>query len=81
MDHKDDVSTDENVLTFNISDDALERAVGRAEGQVCTLNFRTYAFYQGGPIGSRHAGPLWVKSGHLATSNTCPGAPRYGIRV
>ena len=34
MDHKDDVSTDENVLTFNISDDALERAVGRAEGQV-----------------------------------------------
>ena len=27
MDSNDDVSTDENVLTFNVSDDALERAV------------------------------------------------------
>jgi len=53
VDHRDDVSTDENVLTFNISDDALERAAGRADGQAWTLNFRTYAFYQCEPIGSR----------------------------
>ena len=26
MDRNDDVSTDESVLTFNVSDDALERA-------------------------------------------------------
>jgi hypothetical protein len=53
MDRTDDVSTDENVLTFNVSDDALERAAGRADGQAWTLNFCTYDYYQCGPIGSR----------------------------
>ena len=53
MDHKDDVSIDQNVLTFNISDDALERAAGHADGQAWTLNFCTYDYYQCGPVGSR----------------------------
>ena len=32
MDGHDDVSNDENVLAFNVSDDALERAAGVANG-------------------------------------------------
>jgi hypothetical protein len=48
----DDVSTDENVLTSNVSDDALEGAAG-TYGQAWTLNFCTYNYYQCGPIGSR----------------------------
>jgi len=53
MDRNDDVSTDENVLTSNICDDALERAAGPADGQAWTLNYCTYNYYQCGPIGSR----------------------------
>jgi len=53
MDRTDDVITDENILTSSVSDDALERAAGRADGQAWTLNFCTYNYYQCGPIGSR----------------------------
>ena len=53
MDRNDDVGPDENVLTFNVADDALERAAGRADGQAWTVNFCTYNYYQCGPIGSR----------------------------
>jgi hypothetical protein len=53
MDCTDDVGADENVLTSNVSDDALERAAGRADGAAWTLNFCTYNYYQCGPIGSR----------------------------
>ena len=53
MDRNDDVSTDENVLTFNVSDDASERAADLADGKAWTLNFCTYNYYQCGPIGSR----------------------------
>jgi len=53
MDRADDVSTEENVLTFNVSDDALERAAGRADGRAWTMNFCTYNYEQCGPIGSR----------------------------
>ena len=54
MDRNEDVSADENVPIFNVSDDALERAAGRADGHAWTLNFCTYNYYQCGPIG----GPL-----------------------
>jgi len=37
MDRNDDVSTDENVLTSNICDDALERAAGPADGKALEL--------------------------------------------
>ena len=53
MDRADDVSTEENVRTFNVSDDALERAAGRADGRAWTMNFCTYNYEQCGPIGSR----------------------------
>jgi hypothetical protein len=53
MDRTDDVITDENILISSVSDDALERAAGRADGQAWTLNFCTYNYYQCGPIGSR----------------------------
>jgi len=53
MDRNDDVSTDENVLTSNICDDALGRAAGPADGQAWTLNYCTHNYYQCGPIGSR----------------------------
>jgi len=53
MDRTDDVITDENILISSVSDDALERAAGRADGQAWTLNFCTYDYYQCGPIGSR----------------------------
>ena len=53
MDKNDDVSADENVLTFDVPDDALERAAGLTDGQAWTLNYCTYNYYQGGPIGSR----------------------------
>jgi hypothetical protein len=53
MDRIDDVGTDENILTVDLPDDALESAAGRAEGQAWTLNFCTYNYYQCGPIGSR----------------------------
>jgi hypothetical protein len=53
MDSNDDVSTDENGLTCDVSDDALEHAAGCADGQAWTLNFCTYDYSQCGPIGSR----------------------------
>ena len=53
MDSNDDVKTDENGLTCKVSDDALERAAGCADGQAWTLNFCTYDYSQCGPIGSR----------------------------
>ena len=53
MDKNDDVSADENVLTFDVPDDALERAAGLTDGQAWTLNYCTYNYYQCGPIGSR----------------------------
>jgi hypothetical protein len=53
MDRNDDVSAEENVLSFNVSDDALECAADLADGQAWTLNFCTYNYYQCGPIGSR----------------------------
>ena len=52
MDGHDDASNDENVLTFNVSDDALERAAG-THGQAWTLNYCTYNYFQCGPIGIR----------------------------
>ena len=52
MDSNDDVSTDENVLTFNVSDDELERAAG-TNGPAWTKNFCTCNYDQCGPIGSR----------------------------
>ena len=53
MDRADVVSTEENVLTFNVSDDALERAAGGADGQAWTMNYCTYNYLQCGPIGIR----------------------------
>jgi hypothetical protein len=53
MDRFDDVSTDENVLIFNLPDDALELAVDLPNGPAFTMNFCTYDYYQCGPIGSR----------------------------
>jgi len=52
MDKYDDASTDENVLIFNVPDEALERAAG-TQRQAWTLNYCTYNYYQCGPIGSR----------------------------
>ena len=53
MDRFDDVSTDENILIFNVPDDALERAAGLTDSPALTMNFCTYDYYQCGPIGSR----------------------------
>ena len=44
MDRNDDVITDENVLTSNVCDDALERAARPADGQAWTLNYCTYNY-------------------------------------
>jgi hypothetical protein len=44
--------TDENVLVFNVPNEALERAAGVSDGPAWTLNFCTYNYYQCGPIGS-----------------------------
>ena len=52
MDRNDDVRIDEDALTFNVADDALERAAA-PDGQAWTSNFCTYNYYQCGPIGSR----------------------------
>ena len=53
MDRYDDDITDETVLNFSVSDDALERAGAAAETPALTFNFCTYNYYQCGPIGSR----------------------------
>jgi hypothetical protein len=53
MDQYDDTGTDENVLVFNVPDDALERAAVLPNGVAWTWNYCTYNYYQCGPIGSR----------------------------
>jgi hypothetical protein len=40
--------TDEDILTFNISDDELERAATVAEGRIVTLMYCTQAWYNCG---------------------------------
>jgi hypothetical protein len=51
MEKCDDVNVEDNVLTFNVADDALERA-GVADGPAWTFNYCTYNYYQCGPVGS-----------------------------
>jgi len=45
--------TDEIVPSFDVPDDALERAAHAADVAALTWNFCTYNYYQCGPIGSR----------------------------
>ncbi|MGC2078435.1 MAG: hypothetical protein WA728_20840 [Xanthobacteraceae bacterium] len=52
MDINDDIGTDEKVLAFDVSDDALERSATLTDGQAWTWNYCTYNYYQCGPIGS-----------------------------
>ena len=42
---------DENVLVFDVPDDALERAAAVAGSPAWTFNYCTYNYYQCGPIG------------------------------
>ena len=51
MDKYDDVSMDEEILTFHVPDNALERAA-LPNGVAWTMNYCTYNYYQCGPIGS-----------------------------
>jgi hypothetical protein len=44
--------TDEIVPSFDVPDDALERAAFAAYVAALTWNFCTYNYYQCGPIGS-----------------------------
>jgi hypothetical protein len=53
MDRINDVSTEEDILIFNVPDEALERAAGLTYGPAFTMNFCTYDYYQCGPIGGR----------------------------
>jgi hypothetical protein len=52
MDINDGIGTDEKVLAFDVSDDALERSANLTDGQAWTWNYCTYNYYQCGPIGS-----------------------------
>src|SRR5262245_55912749 len=63
MDKYDDASTDENVLIFNVPDEALERAAG-TQGQAWTLNYSTYNYYQ-----------CTYRQPHLAQRTCCCVAP------
>ena len=45
--------TEENVLTFEVSDEALEHAASPADAAALTWNFCTYNYYQCGPIGEQ----------------------------
>jgi hypothetical protein len=45
--------TDEIVPSFDVPDDALERAAHAADMAALTWNFCTYNYYQCGPIGSQ----------------------------
>ena len=45
--------TDENVLTFEVSDEALGRAASPTDAAALTWNFCTYNYYQCGPIGEQ----------------------------
>jgi hypothetical protein len=51
LDHYDNGGRDEDILSSNIPDDALERAAGTCETAAITMNFCTYNYYQCGPIG------------------------------
>ena len=51
MERFNDVGSEENILNFNVADDALERVAVLADGPAWTLNFCTYNYYQCGPIG------------------------------
>jgi hypothetical protein len=51
MERFNDGGSEENILNFNVADDALERAAALADGRAWTLNFCTYNYYQCGPIG------------------------------
>ena len=53
MDPECRTDTDEIVLSFEVSDDALERAAHAADVAALTWNFCTYNYYQCGPIGSQ----------------------------
>jgi hypothetical protein len=53
MDKGEEVSTDENILIFSVSDEALEHATAVPHCPVWTFNYCTYNYYQCGPIGSR----------------------------
>jgi hypothetical protein len=39
------VETDENILTVDVPDDALERATGGMDGKITTYVYCTYAWY------------------------------------
>lgn len=45
--------TDEIVPSFDVSDNALERAAHATDVAALTWNFCTYNYYQCGPIGSQ----------------------------
>jgi hypothetical protein len=45
--------TDKHVPSFDVPDDALERAAYGADMAALTWNFCTYNYYQCGPIGSQ----------------------------
>jgi len=51
MERFNDVGSEENILNFNVADDALERVAVLADGPAWTLNFCTYNYYQCGLIG------------------------------
>jgi hypothetical protein len=53
MDKCENVSGEEDILSANIPDDALERAAGSFNTAAFTFNYCTYNYYQCGPIGSR----------------------------
>jgi hypothetical protein len=53
MEKYEDLNAAEGVLTFNVTDDVLERAAGLADGLAFTMNFCTYNYEQCGPIGDR----------------------------
>jgi hypothetical protein len=40
--------TDEDILTFDVPDDALERAAGVADGRAMTLVYCTHVWYNCG---------------------------------
>jgi hypothetical protein len=44
-DVRDPSETREDVLSFDVPDDDLERAAGAAEGQAITLGFCTHWYY------------------------------------
>jgi hypothetical protein len=51
LDHCDNGGREEDILSSNIPDDALERAAGTFETAAFTMNYCTYNYFQCGPIG------------------------------